>query len=492
VDLHQHLRDLVARQGPSVIDTAESFRAALDDYLTEDEATTGELNLLVDAVRLGAVHRLLSMLDHGARPTAAVQEAGDAFARDRGTDDLARCRWAVAAIGYALGRIDEGVVRPAGAALPASSAPAPPPTAPPTAAPPRTFPETESVASVPAPTPLAPTPLSGRRLRRAALVSLVVAAVVVAAVLVGVWLGNRDEDPGRAAEGEDVGGEESGSIAAAIPDNSIVLPIIDENGDSTIYAVDADSGEAEQLTDGPADRLPAVSPDRSTLIYVEETPGGSGRPMVMDAATGRTRPLLRTPGSCEYSGRPGFNPAGDRVVILCLDEFGGYVATYVVDLEGQFVASPPVLGEPMGTPTWMSDDTLVWAQAGATEDDPTILWEAEVDGDEARQLTDGSQGWDTHPDWSREAGLLLYSRHPGREFFGDLLTMDAEGEPGPSTDGELWAHPAWSPDGTRVVFTVRDDNDVEQLAVAPIDDLSDVSYVPDLPGEPGVPAWGTR
>ena len=76
MNLHEHLRDLVARQGPSVVDTAETFRAALDDFLSEDEATTGELNLLVDAVRLGAVVRLRSILDHGGTPQAAVEEAG--------------------------------------------------------------------------------------------------------------------------------------------------------------------------------------------------------------------------------------------------------------------------------------------------------------------------------------------------------------------------------------------------------------------------------
>ena len=54
MDLHEQLRELVAHQGPSVAESAEGFRAALDDYLGEDEATTGQLNLLVDAVRLGA------------------------------------------------------------------------------------------------------------------------------------------------------------------------------------------------------------------------------------------------------------------------------------------------------------------------------------------------------------------------------------------------------------------------------------------------------
>ena len=58
MNLHEQLRDLVERQGTGVVETPEAFRAALDDFLTEDEATLGELNLLGDAVRLGAVDRL--------------------------------------------------------------------------------------------------------------------------------------------------------------------------------------------------------------------------------------------------------------------------------------------------------------------------------------------------------------------------------------------------------------------------------------------------
>jgi len=517
-----------------VVDTAETFRAALDDFLTEEEATTGELNLLVDAVRLGAVNRLLSMLDHGADPVGAVSEAGDAFARDRGTDDLARCRWAVAVVGFALDRVDEGVVLASGvpgfsAAAPPSSPPAP---AVPSIVPPaRTFPETEAGPSVPAPPspppsvpappgrppawpptpPPSPLPPPRRRRGRTVGIGLLVAAVVAAAVVVGIWLGSRGEDPVASDDpgsdassgdepsgGSDTGGDGgSAESAAAIPTNSIVVPVTDANGDSRIYAVDADSGDAEPLTDGPDDRNPAISPDRSTMIYLEATSGGSTRPIVMDVETRETRPLFRDDGVCDFAARPAFNPDGKRLAVLCLDEFGGYSGTAIVNLRGVYEAGLPVSGEPNGSPTWTSGSTLVYVQASFPEDQPTTLWETEVNGTTPVQLTDGSEGWDTHPDWSDDAGesgLLLFSRHQDEKPFGDLMTGDSEAQPGPATSGELWGHPAWSPDGTRVVFTERDSDGTERLAVASLegDGFSDPQYVDDLPGEPGVPAWGTR
>ena len=131
-DLHEQLRNLVSQHGARIAENAEQFRAALDDYLTEADASQGELNLLVDAVRLGGVERLLAMLDNGADPDAAVREAGGALARDRSSDEQ-RSRWAVAAMGYALGRVGDEIVRgqlggeatrlPYGATAPAAPTP---------------------------------------------------------------------------------------------------------------------------------------------------------------------------------------------------------------------------------------------------------------------------------------------------------------------------------------------------------------------------------
>ena len=109
--LHDSLRDLVSVRGAGVVDEAEEFRGVLDDFLAEDEATLGELNLLVDAVRLGALRRVLDVMAHGAAPEAAIREAGAALARDRGTDDPTRSCWALASLCFALGKVDEPLVR---------------------------------------------------------------------------------------------------------------------------------------------------------------------------------------------------------------------------------------------------------------------------------------------------------------------------------------------------------------------------------------------
>ncbi|GAA5144976.1 hypothetical protein GCM10023340_13490 [Nocardioides marinquilinus] len=133
MELHHHLHALGQQAGRDVFDDAEGFRGVLDDFLDEGDATTGDINLLVDAVRLGAFSSLITMLDSGADAGAAVEEVGARLARDRGSADVAGGQWALAVLGFAVDRVGEGEVRrfrtqhaPSTGATPAASAPQPP------------------------------------------------------------------------------------------------------------------------------------------------------------------------------------------------------------------------------------------------------------------------------------------------------------------------------------------------------------------------------
>ena len=111
MELHENLYALGLRLGREVFDDPDSFRGALDDFLDEDSATTGDINLLVDAVRLGAFASMTSMLGSGAQVTAAVEEAGSRLARDRGSADVAGAQWACAVLGFAIGKVSDAEVR---------------------------------------------------------------------------------------------------------------------------------------------------------------------------------------------------------------------------------------------------------------------------------------------------------------------------------------------------------------------------------------------
>ncbi|MFC7505784.1 hypothetical protein, partial [Nocardioides sp. GCM10030258] len=105
--MHNELARLVEQAGPGVLDDADSFRAALDDFLAEDAATRGELNLLVDAVRLGTFARLMDQVEHGAETTQATRLLGRELARDRGTTESTSAAWALGVLAFAVGKLDE-------------------------------------------------------------------------------------------------------------------------------------------------------------------------------------------------------------------------------------------------------------------------------------------------------------------------------------------------------------------------------------------------
>ncbi len=139
MELHESLQELADRLGPELFSDADSFRGALDDYVDEASASTGEVNLLVDAVRLGAFRSMTAMLDTGASADSAIVEAGARLARDRGSSEAAGAMWACAVLGYAVGRVSGPQLRmyaaqrttrqppPPALGGPANPAPPPPP-----------------------------------------------------------------------------------------------------------------------------------------------------------------------------------------------------------------------------------------------------------------------------------------------------------------------------------------------------------------------------
>lgn len=111
MELHESLHTLGRSQGRELFEDADSLRGALDDYLDEQAASTGDINLLVDAVRLGALRQLTGMVESGADPDRAIAEAGSRLARDRGSADVPGAMWACAVLGYATGKVSEAQVR---------------------------------------------------------------------------------------------------------------------------------------------------------------------------------------------------------------------------------------------------------------------------------------------------------------------------------------------------------------------------------------------
>jgi hypothetical protein len=158
MELHETLYSLRWTIGQESFEDPDEFRAALDDFLDEGSLSSGQINLLVDAMRFGAYRRMMSMIESGAEPAAAVEAGGELLSRERGSADLGGSRWACAVLGYAAGKVPDldvqrflpgtggtsadGVPPHVGASATGASSAATdrPPAAPTTTAPPGAFP----------------------------------------------------------------------------------------------------------------------------------------------------------------------------------------------------------------------------------------------------------------------------------------------------------------------------------------------------------------
>jgi hypothetical protein len=234
MELHESLYELGVTSGRTVFDDADLLRAALDDYLDEGAASTGDINLLVDAVRLGAFRMMLTTIDSGAEPTRAVEAAGELLARDRGTSDVSATRWACAVLGFAVGKVSATDVRrfdrhatqprPTDPPPPATQAPAyapvPPAGPPPMSPPPSAYP-TSYPTAYPAAASYPPAPQPSKRGPWLVIGIVAAVLVVVGGILTAVLLSGGD---GKESADDEPTGDTSSEATDPTTDATEVTP----------------------------------------------------------------------------------------------------------------------------------------------------------------------------------------------------------------------------------------------------------------------------
>ena len=333
MELHDHLYALGLSVGRDVFDDADGLRGALDDFLDEDAASTGDINLLVDAVRLGAYRSMVTILDSGADVTRAIEEAGSRLARDRGSADTAGAQWACAVLGFAIGRVGDPDVRryrtptrppqspPAPQPPPFAGGPSagnaptyvppgqagggfPPPQAPPPyvpAAPLHVSPP-HAVGAFPPPGAHAAGPWQPRQKRK--LWPVVVAVVAVLAIVGGIGgyvvATSGDDEP--AVQG----GSKSPSTSSSTPTTETIDP---ETGTDFASVNNRYAGLADLVTTGvdgcEADTVRSGETERLSCTFaagtLELVTYGSGP----ELGAGRAREVTLEPGGVFEDGRSG-------------------------------------------------------------------------------------------------------------------------------------------------------------------------------------------
>lgn len=247
--------------------------------------------------------------------------------------------------------------------------------------------------------------------------------------------------------------------------------VSDRDGDSEIYAINADGSGLEQLTMNDAsDDAPAWSPDGGLIAFVSDR---DGRPSIYVMTAGGSHVMRRTDGVQPGGYELAWSPSGSAIAFTTLHDGSLHIATVGND------ATVTILTNEWGgvntQPSWSPDgQQLAFVSDWVAYDFVYDIYTMDADGSRIQRLTQASlQGGDQtpyylHPSWSPDGSMIAFVY--GNEFNGwdarwKVAFMAANGEfikdiawagdtprmedfdPGPLT---------WSPDGRGIAYTFVD------------------------------------
>jgi hypothetical protein len=372
MSVHQALRTLVSRYGPGIIESGD-LRATLDDFLEEGEATPGQINLLADAVRLGAYEQMLPMLSHGADPRTVVEAVGARLAANRGGDQQS-ASWACAALGFAVGQVPEELVLRYTTDPPTLEGAQRAAASPPQSESPQWRAEPTRVVGPPMQPPhhqpqSGPASQAPPSRSRVFVVALIAAGIILAMVAAGAWIASRDGG----------GADDAGSPTVTSTDETPRDDTAPTESSPTTEGTTPDDSEetSEPPTGNGPLNVPAAFVNQQCRSQILVVLASSGSPAEYESTLGDavdTVPnakYLRTDESCssfnqEIDGNPiyaAYIGPFRSIEEACRERYdsrmvGAYVRTLAADRETQDICSCrdgldqlPVL-EPVENPSY--------------------------------------------------------------------------------------------------------------------------------------------
>jgi len=263
-----------------------------------------------------------------------------------------------------------------------------------------------------------------------------------------------------------------------------LLLVSTRDGDYAIYAMNADGGKQERLTEAGGDPSspqglffqiePAWSPDGSQIAFASKR-GGSFDVYVMNADGTGTRRLTSTPAD---EGHPTWSPDGERIAF----SRGTSGDLYVMNADGSRV-KPLASGPANETqPAWSPDGRSIAFVSRMPGTQVRELWVMRADGSEPRRLT-RLEAATASPAWSPDGTRIAFSTNSdGGQFDIYFVVVAGKRLQQVTTTPDDSFEPAWSPDGTTIAFA-------EDGSIFSVGSEGDPTMLSASSGNDSSPAW---
>ena len=216
-------------------------------------------------------------------------------------------------------------------------------------------------------------------------------------------------------------------------------------GDTEIFLVDPDAGDAINLSRSPdsQERYPCWSPDGKRIAFISDRAGGANL-FVMDANGSNVRQLTHTTAVCYM---PSW--AGDRIV---LGVHGARPEMASLRPDG---SDFKILGE--GHDPCLSSDGKRITYTGEAPGGVSVFV-MDADGSNKRQIVKDVNPWGAiFPSWSPDGKQIVYAFKQGEALELFIVNADGSGLRQLTRLGKICTPPAWSPDGKWISFRYTDE-----------------------------------